>query len=132
MFRKILSVALAALLIQLVCAYPAFAGGDAKKELEKAEKVRAGIARLGTGPDARVKIKLRDKTKLEGYVSDAGSDQFTVTDIKTGVATSVEYGQVKQVKGNNLSTGAKIAIGVGIGIGAVLLIIYLIYAANEQ
>jgi hypothetical protein len=36
------------------------------------------------------------------------------------------------VKGNNLSTGAKIAIGVGIGVGATLLIIWLIINANER
>jgi hypothetical protein len=132
MFRKTLSIVLAGLLIQMACAYPIFAKADSKKEIERAEKVRAGIAKLGTGPETRVKIKLRDKTKLEGYVSDAGTDQFTVTDTRTGAETSVEYSQVKQIKGNNLSTGAKIAIGVGIGVGAVLLILYLIYAANER
>jgi hypothetical protein len=132
MIRKVLSVLLVGLLIQLACAYPVFANTDAKKDYERAEKVRAGIAQLGTGPDARVKIKLRDKTKLEGYVSEAGPDQFTVTDVKTGAATSVEYSQVKQAKGNNLSTGAKIAIGVGIGVGVAILIFALVYAANER
>lgn len=132
MLRKALSVLLAGLIIQLACAYPAFAGTVSKKDYERAEKVRAGIARLGTGPDARVKVKLRDRTKLEGYVSWAGSEQFTVTDVKTGAATSVEYSQVKQVKGNNLSTGAKIAIGVGIGVGVAILIFALVFIANEH
>jgi hypothetical protein len=132
MIRKVLSVLLVGLLIQLACAYPVFANTDSRKDFERAEKVKAGIAKLGTGPDARVKIKLRDKTKLEGYVSDAGPDQFTVTDFKSGATTSVEYLQVKQAKGNNLSTGAKIAIGVGIGVGITLLVIYLIIAANER
>ena len=131
MFRKVLSVTLAFLLIQLACAYPVFAI-DSKKEIERAEKVRAGVAKLGTGPETRVKIKLRDKTKLEGYISEAGEDEFSVTDTKTGATTVVAYSQVKQIKGNNLSTGAKIAIGVGIGIAATLLIIWLIYAANER
>lgn len=132
MFRKSLSVVLAGLVIQLACAYPAFAKTESKKEIERAEKVRAGVARLGTGPDARVKMKLRDKTKLEGYISEAGDEQFSVTDAKTGVSTAVEYSQVKQIKGNNLSTGAKIAIGAGIGAGIVLLILYLMIVANEQ
>jgi hypothetical protein len=132
MFRKILSVALAGLLIQMACAYPAFAAPDSKKDLERAEKVRIGIARLGTGPDARVKIKLRDKTKLEGYVSDVGDERFSVTDMKTGATTDVEYSQVKQLKGNNLSTGAKIAIGVGIGVGVAILIFVLYYLSNER
>ncbi len=131
MFRKILSVALAGLLIQLAYAYPAFAATNSKKEIERAEKVRAGIARLGTGTDARVKIKLKDKTKFEGYISEAGEDQFSITDTKTGNTTAIGYSEVKQIKGNNLSTGAKIAIGIGIGAGAVLLIVFLIIASND-
>lgn len=41
-----------------------------------------------------------------------------IVDDKTGGTTAVPYPQVKKVKGNNLSTGAKIVIGVGIVIGA--------------
>lgn len=132
MFRKVLSIALAALAIQLVCAGPAFARTDSKKEIERTEKVRAGIASLGTGPEARVKLKLRDKTKIEGYISEAVADRFSVSDLKTGIITSVEYSQVKQVKGNNLSTGAKIAIGVGIGVGVAILIFALVFIAEER
>ncbi|MGI9067261.1 MAG: hypothetical protein ACR2HX_12780 [Pyrinomonadaceae bacterium] len=40
---------------------------------------------------------------------------------KTGEVVTVAYPQVKQVQGNNLSTGAKIAIGVAI-IAAILTI----------
>jgi hypothetical protein len=131
MFRKILSVALAGLLIQLACAYPAFAATDSKKDIERAEKVRNGVARLGTGPDARVKLKLKDKTKYEGYISEAGADGFSITDAKTGNTADIAYSEVKQIKGNNLSTGAKIAIGIGIGAGAVLLIVFLVIASND-
>jgi hypothetical protein len=42
-------------------------------------------------------------------------------DVKAG-AKAVPYGQVKNVKGNNLSTGAKVAIGVGIGLVVLILI----------
>jgi hypothetical protein len=107
MFRKILSFALTALLIQLACAYPAFAGTDQKKEADQLEKVRAGVANLGTGPDARVKVKLKDGLSLEGYISDSTEDRFTVTNLKTHLTNTVAYPQVKQIKGNNLSTGAK-------------------------
>ena len=131
MFRKILSVALAGLIIQLACAYPAFAT-NSKKDIERAEKIRAGVAQLGTGQDARVKIKLYDKTKLEGYISEVREEGFTITDIKTGAITDVAYPQVKQVKGNNLSTGAKIAIGVGIGVGVAVLIFALVFFSKER
>jgi hypothetical protein len=131
MFRRILSAALIVLLVQFAGAYPLMANSS-KKESDKTEKVKAGIARLGVGPEARVKVKLRDNTKLEGYVSDAGAEHFTVIEPGTGAVTNVEYSQVKQVKGNNLSKGSKIAIGIGAAVGVALLIAYAIFAANER
>jgi hypothetical protein len=114
MFKKLLSLALVTVLVHTVSAAPCLAGTNAEKEARFAEKVKANIMKLGTGPDARVHVKLRDKTKLEGYISEAGTDSFVVMNSKTNVATTVLYPQVKSVKGNNLSTGVWIAIGVGI------------------
>jgi len=125
MFKKILSLALVTVLMHTIGAAPAWAGTDAEKEARFAEKVKANIMKLGTGPDARVRVKLRDKTKLEGYISEAGDDSFVVMNTKTGVATTVLYPQVKTVKGNNLSTGVWIAIGVGIVILVAGIIVLL-------
>ncbi len=130
MLKKICSLALTALLLQ-AAAVPALAATKAEKEAQRAEKVRTQIAKLGTGSGARVKLELRDKTKLEGYVSEAGAESFVVTD-KTGKATTVGYPQVGKAKGNNLSTGAKIAIGVGVAAAIVLLILWHEYSENEQ
>jgi len=130
MFRKLLSLALVGLLAQ-VAAAPAAAATRAEKEARLAAKVREGVARLGVGPDARVSVRLRDKTKLEGYVSEAREDYFVVADAKTGAAVRVPYPQVGQVKGHNLSTKAKVAIGVGIAIG-VIITIAIINAALDD
>ena len=129
MFKKLCSVVLSALLLQ-AAAVPAFAATSAEKEAKRAEKVRLQLAKLGTGSDARVRLVLRDKTKLEGYVSEAGADTFAVTD-RTGKTTTVGYGQVSKARGNNLSTGAKIGIGVGIGAGVTLLILWLIATSDD-
>ena len=129
MLKKLCSVVLSALLLQ-AAALPAFAAGSAEKEARRAEKVRLQLAKLGTGADAQVRIVLRDKTKLEGYVSEAGADTFAVTD-RSGKTTNVGYGQVSKAQGNNLSTGAKIGIGIGIG-AAVTLIIFLIWLEHED
>ena len=120
MLKRICSVMLSALLLQFA-ALPAFGATNAEKEAKRAEKVRTQLSKLGTGTNARIKVVLRDKTKLEGYVSAADADTFTVTD-NAGKSTSVPYPQVSKAKGNNLSTGAKVAIGVGIGAGITLLI----------
>ena len=129
MLKKICSVALAALLLQAAAA-PALAKSAAEKESKRAETVRAKLDKLGTGEDALVRVELRDKTKLEGYVSEVGDESFVITS-KAGVATTVAYPQVVKAKGNNLSTGAKIAIGVGIGAGVTLLILFLIATSDD-
>ena len=123
MFKKVCSVILSALLLQ-AAAVPAFAATSAEKEAKRAEQVRTQLIKLGTGTDARIKLILRDKTKLEGFISEAGADTFNVTD-GAGKTTTVGYGQVGKAQGNNLSTGAKIAIGVGIGAGVTLLIFFI-------
>ena len=122
MFKKICSVVLSALLLQ-AAAVPALAGTKAENEARRAEKVRTQLSKLGTGPEARVRLELRDKTKLEGYVSEAGPEGFVVVN-KAGLATAVAYPQVGKARGHNLSTGAKIGIGIGIGAAIVLLIIW--------
>ena len=128
MLKKVCSVILSALLLQ-AAAIPAFAATNAEKEAKRAEKVRTQLAKLGTGKDARIKLTLRDKTKLEGFVSEAGAETFAVTD-RTGKTTTVEYSQVSKAKGHNLATGDKIAIGVMIGVAATLLILYAMYVSN--
>ena len=124
MFKKFLSVLLAGLLMQLACIQPARAETKAEKDAHFAEKVKAGVNRLGTGPEALVEVKLRDKRKLKGYISETADDYFVVMDA-TGNPTQVAYPQVKSVKGNNLSTGAKIAIGVAL-VGGIFLISILL------
>ena len=95
-----------------------------QKQVRFAEKIKANVLKLGIGESTRVKVKLRDKSKLEGYISDAGADTFTVTNRATGTATTIAYPDVKSVQGNNLSTGAKIAIGVGIAATIIFIILW--------
>jgi hypothetical protein len=131
MFRKLFSLALVMLLINSAGIRLAHAESKEEKQARFAEKVKVNVLKLGTGETARVKVKLRDKTKLEGYVSAIGEDDFTITDLKTGAATTVAYPQVKSVKGNNLSTGAKIAIGVGIAAAVILIILWKVIVDED-
>ena len=102
----------------------ALAANATAKEAAHTEKVKAAIAKLGTGPSAQVEIKLRDKSKLKGYIKEANEEHFVLVSAATGDNTAVAYPQVKQVKGNNLSTGTKVAIGVGIAI-VVLIVVFM-------
>lgn len=129
--KKLLTMMVACLMLGTVSVRPVAASSNAEKEARFAGKVKVGVEKLGSGRDARVEIKLRNKTRLKGYVSEIGENEFVVTDVKTGASNKVAYGDVKQIKGNNLSTGAKIAIGVSVAVGLILLISWLIIASSD-
>ncbi len=124
MLKKLLSLVLVVLVFNVASATRVSAATKGEKEARFAAKVRAGVMKLGTGPDARVRVRLRDKTKMEGYVGRADDEGFVLVDAKTGAETEISYAQVKQIKGNNLSTGVTIAIAVGVL--AVVIILALI------
>src|SRR5262245_26507110 len=129
MFKRLISLALAALLA-IPLAHPRIAAADlnSEKEARLAEKVKAGIAKLGVGPDARVKVNLKNKTKLAGYISETENESFVVTDLKTGHTTTVAYADVAQVQGNNLTTRTKIIIAAAI-VAGVIITLYLVRGA---
>ena len=124
MLKKLISLSLIGLLINLAAVVPVYASSREEKEARFAEKVKVNVIKLGTGEAARVKVKLRDSTKLAGYIVAADNDSFTVKDTKTGIRTTIAYPQVKTVQGNNLSTGAKIAIGVGVAAAIIFIILW--------
>lgn len=129
MTKKISSLVVACLLTLSIMSQHAFAAGPSpEKDTRLAQKVKAAIAELGAGQTTRVSVKLRDKTKLSGYVSEIGASSFVVTDLKTAAITTVAYPDVVQVKGNNLSTGAKIAITVAIVV-TVIIVLYSVKGA---
>ena len=131
MYKKVLSALLALLLIYLAPLHVS-AKSKAEQEAQRAEKVKQSIAKLGVGRDARIVVKLKDKRKLAGFISEAGEDSFVLSDLKTGMATTVAYPSVTQARGNNLSTGAKVAIGVGIGVAILLIILYAVNAGGVR
>lgn len=129
MSRKLTAYLIAVLLaLPLVQTQTVFASPGSEKETRLAERVKAGVARLGVGPEARVRVKLKDKTKLAGYVSKVGDDYFVVTDVQTGQASTVAYPDVAQVQGNNLSTKVKIVIVASV-IAGVIIVLYIVRGA---
>lgn len=122
MFKKYLTVIIAVLLINLTLGSSVFANS---KDDKFAAKIKANVAKLGVGKDALIEVKLKDGTKLKGYCSEINDESFAVTDKNSQAATEVPYSKAKQVKGNNLSTGVKIAIGVGIALAVIVLIEFL-------
>ena len=104
-----------------------YAYSKPQTDAEYAQRVRRAVFQLGIGPEATIRVTLRDNTKLSGYVSEAGADTFTIIDSKSRAGVPIAYTEVSKVNGRNLSTGAKIAIGVAVGVGAFFLIAYALF-----
>jgi hypothetical protein len=141
MLKRLFLVALAGLVLNLACAMPVAARGQQEKDAKRVAKVKQQIVDLGTGTRAKVEVKLRDKTKVAGFVSEIGDDHFAVTDEKTNTATTVQYAQVEKVRPTpslqaavkdltNTRTGKAVTVGLGI-LAGVLLVATLVLAPRE-
>jgi len=117
MCRKIISIVIAILIANLVCTSNALAQTQTLTPAEA--KVR--ISRLRTGPKAVVRITLKDKTKMQGWLSLLADDHFSLTEEKTGTVNDISYADVAAIKSLKPSKGA-IAAGAAAGLGTAVLI----------
>lgn len=92
------------------------------REAASPEKIKAEIARRGTGRNLPVRIKLHNGQQLLGRIVQAGDNTFTLTDEKTGKSTNVAYNEVRSVSARNLSKGKKVGIIASLAVGVVVLI----------
>ncbi|HSE38075.1 MAG TPA: hypothetical protein VLG74_12300 [Blastocatellia bacterium] len=122
MLRKSLAMIVAAVLLHMLV-QPASAGSKAEKQAKLAAQVKQKLSNFGVGDNARLAVKLRNKAILGGYLESAGEQSFVLKNLKTGESTTIAYTEVTQARGHNLSTGAKIAIGIAIGVAAVLIVL---------
>lgn len=120
MLKKLFTIFLAVFVFNM--ATVSHAANTTEKEAKLMAKVRTNILKLGTGPDAKVDMKLKDGSKLKGYVKEADDNRFVVVD-SAGVETVIPYSNAKQVKGNNLNKGVYFAIGLAAFLVITLLIV---------
>lgn len=96
------------------------------------EAVKSKIARMGVGAKAKATIRLKNGTKVKGYVAQAGENDFVMRDRKTDAPTTILYADVLKVEDNKgHSTARNIAIGVAVGVGAVLAIIGIVISSLD-
>jgi len=93
------------------------------KEVSQSSKVKAEVQKRGIGEKSRVKVKLRTKAEVKGYISKIEDASFEVTDKNTRLATVIPYADVEKVHGAGLSKGAKIGIIAGAAVGVVAAVI---------
>ena len=96
------------------------------EEVFHTTKLKASVQKRGIGEKSRVKVSLRNKKEIKGYISKIEDASFDVTDKSTGQATTILYADVERVQGAGLSKGAKI----GIIAGAAVVIVVVVFAAE--
>lgn len=124
MWKKIVSVLLVVSLAGIAGGNRVLAAGNESKDTAFAQKVRAGVAKLGTGTEARVEVTLRDKTKLKGWIREANDDGFVVMDAENGAPRSVAYPAVAQFRGHG-HYGRRLLIASAVTLLVAVLIIVL-------
>lgn len=95
MYRRILSVTLVALLVNLAC----FAQNEpdpTPQQVKAAAKVRSKVLDLGDGTHARV--RLFNGTEYRGYLTEVGLEGFVIEGGEVLVATRLTYYQIRDVK----------------------------------
>lgn len=124
MCRKIISTVVAIVAVSLVNVPLA----RAQKGLST-DDVKTQISKLGTGPKAAVRITLKDKRKMQGWLSLVADEHFSLTDEKTGSANEIRYADVSSVKSLKPSKSA-VTFGA-VAVIAVAALIFLFAGAKH-
>ena len=126
--KKYLSLVLGVLMLH-ASGYAPLANETPKEKVKRAmlaAEVKTSVANLGTGVSSRVRVLLHDKTKYHGHIIEITNEYFVVADAKTGATAPIAYPEVKGIKGNNLSSGAKIGVGVAIAAAVATVIAVIV------
>jgi hypothetical protein len=123
MLKQYLGFALAALLVFGTTVSTAVSAP--KGQRLTTDEVKIKVAKLGTGAKAKATVWLADGTKVKGYVSQAGDEDFIMRDRKSHTPTTVRYTDVVKFERNNGHSTAKwVGIGVAAGVGGFLIILF--------
>src|SRR5215471_18488751 len=109
---------------------PALATNSGPLESVQSARAKNEVQKRGAGE--RVRVTLRDKTEVKGYISQINAESFQVTDKKSGRVTTVAYHDVLKVRKQGMSTAAKIAIGAAIGAGSLMAVGFIALAASGE
>lgn len=126
MFKKYLSLALLALLMNVLVALPANARPQSNNQNQTVEKIKIKVAKLGVGEKARATVHLKDGTKIKCYITQVSDNDFAVRDRKTNEPRTISYQDVAKVDNNKGHSSRNVFLGIAIGAGATLAVLALI------
>jgi hypothetical protein len=121
MLKTIIPILIAILLFQ------SFSIGQSLQDNVETTKIKADLTGRGTGERVKLKIELRDKSEVRGYLAELKADDFVIADSKSGDRTTIAYRDVAKVRKQGLSIGVKLGIA-----GAMLGAVVIVLAANSK
>ncbi len=120
-------VSLVLIYVLVFTAAPVLASSQA--DAQSTEQVKAKVEQLGTGERARASLRLKNGTKLKGYIQKAGDTEFVLNDKDKGTSTTLLYSDVSRIERRKGHSTAKwVGIGVAIGAGAFLAILAIAFS----
>jgi hypothetical protein len=111
MLRRSFAIMLSGLILLTAFGYQG-AGAQSLGD-QQTEKIRTRVHKMGVGVNARVEIKLKDKSQFKGYISDANEDSLTVVQSGTGSSRTTSYSEISSVKKAGSGVSAKTLIILG-------------------
>jgi len=120
LIRKQLALLTSVALIAITVTFPGAINAQTTTDSVAIDKARLEVQKISSNRGQKVEIKLRDSSKIKGYISEVAQDNFVVSDPKTGASQTLSYAEVSSVKKTSggsikpwLILGA-VAAGVGI------------------
>lgn len=117
-FRKFL------MLLSAMIALAQFVHSNSWPEM-KASEVKSALWKIGEGAETKVEVKLRDGSKVRGYIGNLGSETFTLVDPTVSFTRELNYREVRWVSEKKFSSDGAALIGFGLGfvVGIVLFLL---------
>ena len=83
-------------------------------------RVRSDIQKLNVERGKKVEIRLRDRTKIKGYITAVDQDSFAVSDLTRGTSRTIGYADVVEAKSAGGGSKKPWIIAAGIAAGAIV------------
>ena len=97
MFKKFLTLVLTILTLNLFFINAAFAQISDNEDI-LSRNVKNTVAQVATEPNRKLKVRLKDGTKLKGFITEIKNNQFAILDSKTSKVTEILYSNVAEAK----------------------------------
>ncbi len=120
MIRRVSAVVLVLVLMPYVAGAATAELPDAPSQTQAAQAKRQAHALQAN--HKKTIVVLNDRTRLVGYVSEVGENEFVLTDQSSSTQRAISFSEVHHIRRSGMSTRKKVLIGVGIGFAGLFVI----------